>query len=506
MPKPIPPEIRHKIIEFDPFASSSPSIEEFCRSLKISRRSFYNIRERYQQESLAALHPHSSAPVNAHRLFDESTTRVLLAIREDLKKEGWDYGPRSIHFEGITNGKLCAPVPSVSTIARLLRAAGAVEKNPKKRPKSSMIRFQRDKAMQLWQLDAFEYRLHDDLRSKVTIYQILDDATRKDLGTWAYSLPENSADAMAAVHAAIDTYGAPHELLSDNGLAFNQLRRGTVGALETYLASKGTMPISGVPRHPETQGKNERSHRTLYRYLEAHQPQSLSEVRELITTYREHYNTRRPHQSLPGPVTPETAWQLIEHAKPRPAINPAVLVAKANAYKTRQSHKAKSDPLIRQDETPASSKQYEYEKITRNRTTAKSEHAAEEDIPIKEDTSTHQSQEDGVYEQDLPIVTISRSNPRVFFQGMRIQIPRRYTERPYYKTVTEKELAFWDAVDGELVMSFPLPIIAISLTKKFINSHNIKGAWLKDPTDNWIRHHNLAEQRFAELDESQPDN
>ncbi|QYO74901.1 hypothetical protein cgisf_3267 [Corynebacterium glutamicum] len=80
IPKPLPPETRCKIIDFDLFAPNSPSIEEFCSRLKISRRSFYNIRNRYQQDASAALHPRSSAQITSRRTYDESITSILLAI------------------------------------------------------------------------------------------------------------------------------------------------------------------------------------------------------------------------------------------------------------------------------------------------------------------------------------------------------------------------------------------------------------------------------------------
>ena len=50
--------------------------------------------------------------------------------------------------------------------------------------------------------------------------------------------------------------------------------------------------------------------------------------------------------------------------------------------------------------------------------------------------------------------------------------------RRFYRTVTESELGFWDVEDGELVLSIPLPVVAIAKTKAFINSYNIKGVWM----------------------------
>ena len=97
--------------------------------------------------------------------------------------------------------------------------------------------------MALWQLDAFEYRLAD--AQVITIYQVLDDATRFDVGTQAFDSPENSADAKTVLRDAIARYRAPLELLSDNSLAFNQLRHGRIGTLEVFLAGHGTLPITG---------------------------------------------------------------------------------------------------------------------------------------------------------------------------------------------------------------------------------------------------------------------
>ena len=223
-----------------------------------------------------------------------------MRIRTQLKDDGWDYGPKTIHYEATIQESFPGnKVPSTATIARLLAGVGHVDRNPRKRPKSSYLPFARSTAMALWQLDAFEYRTGNGC--VVTVYQLIDDATRYDVGSWAYPRHENSHDAHDVLTRAIDVYGAPQELLSDNSKAFNQLRSGTVGAVEIFLASKGTLPISGMPGRPTTQRKNERSHQTSQRFLTANNPHDLADIRTLINRFREHYNRRRPHQSLnPG--------------------------------------------------------------------------------------------------------------------------------------------------------------------------------------------------------------
>lgn len=456
MPTALPPAIRRKIIDFDPAAPDAVSISQFCHDLGISRRSFYTIRRRFLEESTAALHPHSSAPITIRRHYDDNTTRELIRLRKKLKAAGWDYGPISIRYEAIDQGVMIDNLPSVATIARLLRAAGVVESNPKKRPKTTLVRFQRSHAMALWQLDAFEFRLYDPAATKITIYQILDDATRFDVGTQCRAEPENSLDAVTVVRAAIADYGAPQELLSDNSAAFNQLRQGHIGALEAYLASVGCLAISSRPSHPQTQGKNERSHRTLLRYLRVHQPRTLNEAARLIEDFRHHYNTKRPHQGLPGHITPFQAWELITHTPADTPLDPTILAERAAHYRRRRA--AESDLYRHPEPAPANA-------VAR---------------PVSE---PHEDSREG------DTLKVTRENSVIFYQGMRIGVPRTMAGRLFYRTITSNELCLWDQATGELILRIPLPVVAMTQSRKFINSYKIKGVYLAEPTPTWTKRH-----------------
>jgi len=118
--------------------------------------------------------------------------------------------------------------------------------------------------------------------------------------------------------------------------------------MELYLASVGCLGISARAYHRQTQDKTERSHRTLFRYLQAHQPTSLDEINTLFLSYRQHYNHRRPHQSLPPNTTPQMAWEIIDHAQPQQSLDPAVLSHKASVYAKRRPEMAQ---MIRLAET-----------------------------------------------------------------------------------------------------------------------------------------------------------
>jgi putative transposase len=98
-----------------------------------------------------------------------------------------------------------------------------------------------------------------------------------------------------------------------------------LGQLVAYVTSLGVEPITGKPYKPTTQGKNERFHQTLFRFLDK-QPlaDSLEQLQEQVNRFDVIYNTERPHQGLPGRVTPSQAWAATPKAEPpRPTPRPA---------------------------------------------------------------------------------------------------------------------------------------------------------------------------------------
>ena len=93
------PRVRADIINYDPTQPGALSLTEFCRSLKVSRSVFYKVRTGAQHESTAALHPRSRAPKQPARRYGPDVVNELVRIRKQLKTDGWDYGPKTIHYE-----------------------------------------------------------------------------------------------------------------------------------------------------------------------------------------------------------------------------------------------------------------------------------------------------------------------------------------------------------------------------------------------------------------------
>ena len=115
---------------------------------------------------------------------------------------------------------------------------------------------------------------------------------------------ETSEAAITVVAEAIGRHGAPAQFLTDIA-AFNQSRRGGTSQLETYLRRQGVEPITGQPGKPTTQGKNERLHRTIQKFLDANRPiRTAQRLADLVQEFDDYYNNQRPHQALEPDQTP----------------------------------------------------------------------------------------------------------------------------------------------------------------------------------------------------------
>ena len=192
--------------------------------------------------------------------------------------------------------------PAVASLARIFREAGVAKEEPRKRPRAAYRRFVYPAPNCCWQLDAAEYVLTGG--RKAVIFQLQDDHSRMAIAS-VVAAGETSEAAIAVVKKGMAAYGVPQKLLTDNGVALNPSRRGVTGQLVTYLSSLGVESITGKPGKPTTQGKNERFHQTLFRYLHA-QPlaETTSELQDQVDAFDLIYNNQRPHQGLPGRITP----------------------------------------------------------------------------------------------------------------------------------------------------------------------------------------------------------
>lgn len=307
----VPARVRLEIIDW-PVHAPRGAVTTFCLEHGISRKTFYAVRKQAISDGPnAALEPRSRKPHFSPTRLDQGVKAQALSIRAGMEREGLDHGPISVHDRMRALGLFA---PSTATLSRIFRAAGVARAEPKKKPRSSWQRFVYPQPNSCWQLDATDYVLAGG--RKCVIFQLTDDHSRKAIASLVAS-GETSEAAIRVFKLGITRFGVPQRLLTDNGTALNPSRRGVVGELFLFVTELGVAAITGKPGKPTTQGKNERFHQTLFRWLRVRPlAHSMEELQALVDEFDEIYNTRRPHQALPGRITPDEAWNLTATATP----------------------------------------------------------------------------------------------------------------------------------------------------------------------------------------------
>jgi transposase InsO family protein len=290
--------------------SQQLSVTTAAAECGISRGHLHRLLRRYREGGLDALGPRSRRPrSNPDRTSDPVRVRII-ELRTELTAHGFDAGPVTIAWH---LGREGVAVPSTSTIRRILHAAGLVVPEPRKRPRSSWLRFQATTPNELWQSDFTHWWLADG--AEVEIISWLDDHSRYLLGMTACSRVTGD-DVVASFTAAGDEHGWPAATLTDNGAVYTSRFTGGRNGFEYLLAYLGIRQKNGAPGHPQTQGKIERFQQTLKRWLER-QPRarSLAELQLQLDVFRLHYNERRPHRAT-GRITPAEAYAAQPKARP----------------------------------------------------------------------------------------------------------------------------------------------------------------------------------------------
>jgi putative transposase len=310
--EPVDPRVRLAITQWPPEAPRG-AVSTFCAEEGISRKTFYAIKKRAVEEGqAAALEPRTRRPGSSPNRTADEVKKQAVGVRAALERSGLDYGPISVHEKMRSLGMV--PVPSTASLSRIFRDAGVARVEPRKKPRASYRRFVYPAPNACWQLDGTEYVLTGG--RKCVIFQLIDDHSRLAIATHV-AWGETSEGAIAVVKKGIAAHGVPQRLLTDNGAALNPSRRGAVGQLVTYVEALGVEAITGKPYKPTTQGKNERFHQTLFRWLDK-QPlaATLEELQAQVDEFDQIYNTERPHQGLPGRITPAQAWEATPKADP----------------------------------------------------------------------------------------------------------------------------------------------------------------------------------------------
>lgn len=241
----------------------------------------HTLVQRYLDEGESAFEARSTGPHSNPSATDEFVRGLIIELRHDLTAQGLDAGPVTIVWHLKERG---LTAPSTSTIRRILTDDNLVTPEPKKRPKSSLRRFEAAQPNECWQSDfppqaggaPTRWALADG--TDVEILNWLDDHSRLLLACTLFARVTGDDVVDVFTHTANEYLPATLRIVQKNG----------------------------HPGHPQTQAKIERFHQTLKKWLHR-QPaaETLGELQSQLDLFRSIYNTQRPHRALKG----STRWQ-----------------------------------------------------------------------------------------------------------------------------------------------------------------------------------------------------
>jgi transposase InsO family protein len=285
------------------------NVAAWCRLNGVDRRTYYRHRERVAAEG--GWSERSRRPRRSPGATPPWLVARIIELREQLAPDNGADNLRAALVEqaALPDWPEGARVPARATINRVLGRADLLDRNPRKRPRSSYRRFAYARPRDCYQIDGTEHTLADG--SVVVAIDIIDDCSR----VWVASHvapTETTAAAIAALTGAVDRFGAPGLVLADNGAAFSGGARKNLtrpGRFAAAVLATGARLIHSSPYHPQTLGKCERLHQTADKLL-AHRyagpAGSIGELQGRLDAVREHYNTTRRHSAVA--TTPRKAW------------------------------------------------------------------------------------------------------------------------------------------------------------------------------------------------------
>src|SRR3954463_13164394 len=284
------------------------SVSEVAAEVGVSRQSVHAWVRRYRDAGLAGLadRPHQTLSC-PHRASAE-----IEAVVCELRRAHPKWGALRILHELMRGPAPPERLPSRSTVNRILVRHGLGIARARRRARSDYVRWQRPAAMQLWQLDiVYGPRLVDVVTGELREGRIvtgLDDHSRYCVLARVVERATGRAICLAFA-AALERYGAPEEVLTDNGKQFSdRFGRGGEVLFDKICRRNAITHRLTAPRSPTTTGKIERFHQTLRRELldDARPFASLLAAQAALDDWVRSYNAERPHQSLEtrAPVTP----------------------------------------------------------------------------------------------------------------------------------------------------------------------------------------------------------
>jgi transposase InsO family protein len=267
------------------------NVRELCRRQQISPTTGYKWLARAAAQ--AGLADQSRRPKHSPLRSSKALTAQIVAARQAHPKWGARKLKRWLEDRGVSS------LPSASTVHAILQREGLL--NPLERAAhQAWQRFEHAQPNDLWQMD---FKGHfATAAQRCHPLTVLDDHSRYALCLQALG-EERMAPTQQRLIAVFRRYGLPWRMTMDNGTPWGD-PGGCYTRFEVWLMRLGIGVSHSRPYHPQTQGKDERFHRTLN--VEVLQDQSFRDLQHAQRAFDQWlpiYNQERPHDAL-GLATP----------------------------------------------------------------------------------------------------------------------------------------------------------------------------------------------------------
>lgn len=263
------------------------SVAAICREYNISRTTAYKWLQRYQDGEDFSDRSHT--PKTIYNKTSSEQENLILKTRDE--HPAW--GARKIHR--YLEDKGLYSLPAVSTISDILKRNNRIdlEESPKH---TAFKRFEMNSPNELWQMD-FKGHFSMDNGERCHPLTILDDHSRFSLCVQAKE-NERYSGVKNSLIQVFQEFGMPRAILCDNGRPWGDSTNGYT-PFEIWMMQLNILPIHGKPMHPQTQGKEERFHRTMNNELLKYTIiKDLEHAQKEFDMFRYSYNYERPHEAL----------------------------------------------------------------------------------------------------------------------------------------------------------------------------------------------------------------
>lgn len=270
--------------EFVALAERGGNIRQLCRRFGISPTTAYKWLDRHRAG--ADLADRSRRPTHSPKRVEASTEQAVLALRQAHPSWGARKLKRRLSDLGLT-------LPAASTVHAILVRQGCISAHASEAA-TPFQRFEHPAPNDLWQMDfKGHFALNEGRCHPLTV---LDDHSRYNL-CLAACADESTVTVRQHLIATFRRYGLPRRMTMDNGAPWGDT--GYYTTLDVWLMKQNIAVSHSRPYHPQTQGKDERFHRTLKaELLQGLRPSDQQTTQRALDTWQHIYNHERPHEAL----------------------------------------------------------------------------------------------------------------------------------------------------------------------------------------------------------------